>query len=580
MLSSRGPSTITRNTLLRRIRTISRQPRLRHWYSIDANRPSTKAKMAHDDATAMDVNARRPKKLICMYLPSTSSLSLSLSINLLKLTYISPPPVAPGDIDPSAPESQANQTQHAIPSYLTPAAAVAESLRSETSTPNSTTEQRVLSHPARAHQFVTNPPLTVSQMHGTNPLHQFHSWFRDPRLHSTSAPETCTLATAAMPSGRVSARVVYLKELDERGWVVYSNWGSREGKGGQVFGKLADGGRDVLGSMPEPGQENGSSKAPAAEMGNKWAALTFSWGTTERQVRVEGLLEPLSRSESEMYWRTRERGSQIGAWASWQSRVLWSAEPVKLAERQRRKSVARLQASAEAGTPCDDIPADIDETDIEDGRALLEQRVKEMEERFAGVLDVPLPPFWGGVRLVPESVEFWQGRRSRLHDRFRYPAIPPLQTSNIHKMSPPPAHPTTATPRSPWILLAIASGAFAALNGLFAKLTTDTHTTAFAQAVAHLFGSDGSPFLELVVRGICLGLNVLCNIIMWALFTRALTAGPSTTKVSITNTSSNFLTTAMLGMLVFREAVGGLWWLGAAMMGAGCILVGMREESS
>ncbi|CAL5870539.1 uncharacterized protein PFLUO_LOCUS4778 [Penicillium psychrofluorescens] len=408
MLSSRGPSTILLDTL-RRIRIVSHPPRLRRWpFSIaDVNQPFREAKMAHNDATPMDNQARRPKKLI----------------------------FAPGDIDPTAdfktsatetpdsaaPESQAYQTQHqhAIPSHLTPAAA--ESLRSETSTPNSTTEQRLLSNPARAHQFVTNPPLTVSQMHGTNPLHQFHSWFRDPRLHSTSAPETCTLATAAMPSGRVSARVVYLKELDERGWVVYSNWGSREGKGGQVFGKLADGGKgDALGSMPEPGQDDGSSTAPAAEMGNKWAALTFSWGTTERQVRVEGLLEPLSRSESEVYWRTRERGSQIGAWASWQSRELWSAEPAKLAERQRRKSVARLQASAEAGTPCNDIPADIDETDIEDGRTLLEQRVKEMEERFAGVLEVPLPPFWGGVRLVPESVEFWQGRRSRLHDRFRY----------------------------------------------------------------------------------------------------------------------------------------------------------------
>ncbi|KAJ5243059.1 uncharacterized protein N7469_001386 [Penicillium citrinum] len=130
---------------------------------------------------------------------------------------------------------------------------------------------------------------------------------------------------------------------------------------------------------------------------------------------------------------------------------------------------------------------------------------------------------------------------------------------------------------SPWILIAVASGAFAALNGLFAKLTTDNHTTAFAQSLAHLFGLDSSPFLELLVRGACLGLNVLCNVIMWALFTRALTAGPSTTKVSITNTASNFLTTAFLGMIVFQEAVGGLWWLGAAMMGAGCILVGMRE---
>ncbi|KAJ5881008.1 uncharacterized protein N7473_012061 [Penicillium subrubescens] len=128
-----------------------------------------------------------------------------------------------------------------------------------------------------------------------------------------------------------------------------------------------------------------------------------------------------------------------------------------------------------------------------------------------------------------------------------------------------------------WILVALASGAFAALNGLFAKLTTDTHTTAFAESIAHLFGLESSSFLELLVRGLCLGLNVLCNIIMWALFTRALTAGPSTTKVSITNTSANFLMTALLGMVIFKESVGGLWWLGAAMMGAGCILVGMRE---
>lgn len=263
---------------------------------------------------------------------------------------------------------------------------------------------------------MTNPPLTVSQLHGTNPLHQFHTWFRDPRLPASSAPETCTLATAELPSGRVSARTVYLKELDERGWVVYSNWGSREGKGGQVFGRQVSAeGDSTPCAIPEPGNEtqNGS------DAGNKWGALTFSWSTTERQVRVEGMLEPLRREESELYWRTRERGSQIGAWASWQSRVLWSAEPAKLAERQRRKSVAKLQAAA-GSVPGADVPADIDITDIDDGRALLEQRVREVEERFAGVEEIPLPPFWGGVRLVPESVEFWQGRQSRLHDRFRY----------------------------------------------------------------------------------------------------------------------------------------------------------------
>ena len=201
-----------------------------------------------------------------------------------------------------------------------------------------------------------------------------------------------------MPSGRVSARVVYLKELDERGWVVYSNWGSREGKGGQVFG----GEKGILGAMPEV----------TTETGNKWGAPTFSWAIVERQVRVEGLLEPLSREESELYWRTRERGSQIGGWASWQSAGLWEAQAEELAVRQRRKSVAKLQDG--------DVPGDIDETDVEDGRALLEQKVREMEEKFRDVEEIPLPPFWGGVRLVPESVEFWQGRRSRLHDRFRY----------------------------------------------------------------------------------------------------------------------------------------------------------------
>ncbi|RLL98647.1 hypothetical protein CFD26_106655 [Aspergillus turcosus] len=113
---------------------------------------------------------------------------------------------------------------------------------------------------------------------------------------------------------------------------------------------------------------------------------------------------------------------------------------------------------------------------------------------------------------------------------------------------------TQSPVQSRWIILALASGAFAALNGLFAKLTTDEQTTAFARSILHLFGAgDQNTFIELVVRGVCLGLNVLCNIIMWALFTRALTASPSTTKVSITNTSANFLVTALLGMVVFRE---------------------------
>ena len=281
---------------------------------------------------------------------------------------------------------------------------------------------------SRAHQFLTNPPLTISQIHPSNPLHQFDSWFRDPRLPPSTSPETCTLATALLPSGRVSARVVYLKELDERGWVVYSNWGSREGKGRHVFGdgagigSLQDNG--VPGAIPRDGEQGAKDDGEGDEIlrGNKWAALTFNWANVERQVRIEGLVEPLTREESEMYWRTRERDSQIGAWASWQSKVLWSTEQDELLE-TRRKSLAGVvdgTKSASAAACTEQPVADIEDLDIEDGPVTLEQRMEYFRAQFSGVDEIPLPPFWGGVRLVPESVEFWQGRRSRLHDRFRY----------------------------------------------------------------------------------------------------------------------------------------------------------------
>ncbi|CAI7593839.1 unnamed protein product [Penicillium viridicatum] len=376
-MQTRLPFTF-RSTVDSFLRTVPRQPR--QLRSSSTNQPSNRKPAMDQNEHHTDAH-RRPKKLI----------------------------FAPGDIAPTSNEPTPEPQPQAIPAPTT----TLEALRTATSTPNSTTETEVLSNAARAHQFGTNPPLTISQIHGTNPLHQFNTWFRDPRLPASSAPETCTLSTASLPSGRVSARVVYLKELDERGWVVYSNWGSREGKGGQVFGGESG---DTLDAMPEPDSDS-EQPAITAEVGdgNKWGALTFSWASVERQVRVEGLLEPLRREESEMYWRTRERGSRIGGWASWQSRVLWAAEPAQMEVNQRRKSVVRLQGDGERV-----IPVDIEQTDVEDGRALLEAKVKEMEERFAGVEDIPLPPFWGGVRLVPESVEFWQGRRSRLHDRFRY----------------------------------------------------------------------------------------------------------------------------------------------------------------
>ena len=172
-------------------------------------------------------------------------------------------------------------------------------------------------------------------------LAQFREW-----LHAAESiepqPHAMTLATADA-EGRPSARQVLLLGVDERGFVFFTNRASRK----------------------------------ASELaGNPRAALVFHWFELGRQVRVEGTVEQVDEPESEAYWQTRPRGSQIAAWASPQSQRLGS-------------------------------------------RAELEGLYEEVEARFDDG-DVPLPPFWGGYRVVPETIELWQHRENRLHDRIRY----------------------------------------------------------------------------------------------------------------------------------------------------------------
>jgi pyridoxamine 5'-phosphate oxidase len=175
-----------------------------------------------------------------------------------------------------------------------------------------------------------------------DPIDQFSRWFAEAEAAGIAEANAMTLATADR-QGVPSARVVLLKGFGKNGFTFYTNYASRKG---------AD-----LASNPH-------------------AALCFYWQTLERQVRIEGRVETVSRAESEAYFRSRPVAAQIGAWTSHQSEV---------------------------------IPS----------RATIEQREAELVARFgAGV--VPLPDFWGGYRVVPRAIEFWQGRASRLHDRLLY----------------------------------------------------------------------------------------------------------------------------------------------------------------
>lgn len=177
----------------------------------------------------------------------------------------------------------------------------------------------------------------------TDPVEQFRRWFNEALNARLYEPNAMTLATADA-TGRPSARTVLLKGFDANGFVFYTNYESRKGQ------NLAD---------------------------NPQAALLFWWGELERQVRIEGRVEQVSPEESEVYFHSRPRDSQLGAWASPQSQVI------------------------------------VD-------RSVIETAMADLQATYASQTTLPLPPHWGGYRVIPDHFEFWQGRESRLHDRIRY----------------------------------------------------------------------------------------------------------------------------------------------------------------
>jgi pyridoxamine 5'-phosphate oxidase len=193
-----------------------------------------------------------------------------------------------------------------------------------------------------------------------DPFAMLRSWL-DAAIHTKLYDPTAMVLSTVSATGRPASRMVLLKGLSEEGLVFYTSYSSRKSE------ELA-------------GQEQ--------------CAVVFPWHPLQRQVRVEGAAHRLSDAENDAYFATRPRDSQLGAWASPQSKVVTSREQ-------------------------------------------LDRRYAEVVARFEGGA-VPRPPYWGGFRIVPDTFEFWQGRRGRLHDRFRYRRVPttPDRPWHVERLGP------------------------------------------------------------------------------------------------------------------------------------------------
>ncbi len=199
-------------------------------------------------------------------------------------------------------------------------------------------EDTVIHHLRRDYE---QEPLSESEL-DPNPVTQFRTWFEEARAAGIPEPNAMTLGTSDA-SGRVSCRTVLLKAYDERGFVFFTNYGSRKAR------QIAE---------------------------NPQGALLFPWVPLARQVEIAGRVEKVSTAESLTYFLSRPFLSRLGAWVSDQSSVISS-------------------------------------------RQILQSKFEELKRQFADG-NVPKPEGWGGFRVIPETVEFWQGGGARLHDRFLY----------------------------------------------------------------------------------------------------------------------------------------------------------------